>query len=90
MNIIFQETYDSTIEYKCVNGSQFDVDMDGAGDTVAITTRQDSYSLFQRNLNCHIKHHMSYKGGEMAVGGKGECSRKLDLLSWKCKFIMVS
>ena len=32
-------TYNTTVEYKCAEGSQFDTDSDGVGDTVALTAR---------------------------------------------------
>ena len=34
-----QETYDTEVEYKCQNGSQFDTDEDGFGDAISIVIR---------------------------------------------------
>jgi hypothetical protein len=36
---MFQETYNTYVEYTCVNGSQFDTNKDGKGDTIAVQIR---------------------------------------------------
>ena len=36
---VFKHTYNTWLKYKCIDGSQFDTDLDGNGDTVAIDIR---------------------------------------------------
>jgi hypothetical protein len=53
-----QDTYNTWVEYRCANGSQFDTDDDGKGDKVFLRSRcqwDKTWSLASLPL-CHVTH----------------------------------
>jgi hypothetical protein len=57
--LLFQNTYNTWVEYRCVNGSQFDTNKDGKGDTILLQTRclwNKTWSPWPVLPPCYITH----------------------------------
>ena len=57
--LVYQETYNTRVEYSCQDGSQFDTDGDGVGDQVKITTRclwSKAWSDYPTLPECIVTH----------------------------------
>ena len=55
----YDDTYNSYVEYGCVNGSQFDTDSDGLGDEVTVTIRcqwSQVWAPYPQLPECKITH----------------------------------
>ena len=55
----FQDTYNTFVEYKCVNGSQFDTNNDKVGDAISIQIRclwNKNWSPWPVLPSCYITH----------------------------------